>query len=81
MNAQQANTTSKPTALQFSSILKDDPLIDSTEVCRLLGRISEPTLYRNIRAGLLPRPLKIGGLSRWRLSWIETYVAAQEAAR
>jgi predicted DNA-binding transcriptional regulator AlpA len=44
-------------------------LLDKAEVCRLFGGtkpINPATLYRNIRAGRFPRPVKVGpGTSRW----------------
>jgi predicted DNA-binding transcriptional regulator AlpA len=49
-------------------------LLDRKEVCRLLGGsrpINPATLYRHIRKGLLPRPIKLGGSSRWLLTEIE----------
>ena len=43
-------------------------LLDKGEVCRYFGGtkpINTATLYRKIRQGLLPKPVKIGGSSRW----------------
>jgi predicted DNA-binding transcriptional regulator AlpA len=43
-------------------------LLDKGEVCRYFGGtkpINPSTLYRNIRKGIYPKPLKVGGLSRW----------------
>ena len=43
-------------------------LLDRKEVCRLFGGtrpINPATLYRHIRQGRLPKPVKIGGSSRW----------------
>jgi len=43
-------------------------LLDRKEVCRLFGGtrpINPATLYRHIRQGLLPKPVKVGGSSRW----------------
>jgi len=40
-------------------------LLDRSEVCRLFGGINPATLYRHIRRGILPRPVKIGASSRW----------------
>lgn len=49
-------------------------LIASEEVARLLG-ISERTLWRLLSAGKVPRPVRIGRNTRWRLTevtgWIE----------
>jgi predicted DNA-binding transcriptional regulator AlpA len=43
-------------------------LLDRVEVCRLFGGsrpINPATLYRHIRQGRLPKPVKVGGSSRW----------------
>jgi predicted DNA-binding transcriptional regulator AlpA len=46
-----------------------DPLLDRADVCRFFGGtkpIDPATLYRGIRQGRYPRPVKIGpGSSRW----------------
>jgi len=44
-------------------------LLDKGEVCRIFGGtkpINPATLYRGIKAGRYPRPVKVGpGSSRW----------------
>jgi predicted DNA-binding transcriptional regulator AlpA len=40
-------------------------LLAKQEVCHLFGGINPSTLYRHIQAGRLPKPVKIGGSSRW----------------
>jgi predicted DNA-binding transcriptional regulator AlpA len=43
-------------------------LLDRRAVCRMFGGskpINAATLYRGIRAGRFPRPIRIGGSSRW----------------
>jgi predicted DNA-binding transcriptional regulator AlpA len=43
-------------------------LLHRGEVCRLFGGtkpINTATLYRGIRAGRFPRPVRVGGSSRW----------------
>jgi predicted DNA-binding transcriptional regulator AlpA len=60
-------------------------LLDRVEVCRFFGGtrpINPATLYRNIRKGLYPRPVKIGpGSSRWLLSECEAALKAMVAGR
>ena len=59
-------------------------LLDRRAVCRLLGGsrpINASTIYRLIRRGLLPRPLKLGGSSRWVRSEIEAALAALAVRR
>jgi predicted DNA-binding transcriptional regulator AlpA len=63
----------------------DDELLDSETVCRLLGGsrpINPATLYRGIRAGRYPRPIKVGpGSSRWLRSELETVLQSLAEAR
>ena len=40
-------------------------LLDRRDVCQFFGQINPSTLYRHIKRGLLPKPLKVGGSSRW----------------
>jgi predicted DNA-binding transcriptional regulator AlpA len=40
-------------------------LLNRRETCVFFGRIDPSTLYRHIKKGLLPKPLKVGGSSRW----------------
>jgi len=43
-------------------------LLDRKEVCYLFGGskpINVATLYRHIRKGTFPKPVKVGGSSRW----------------
>jgi len=56
-----------------------DPLLRDVEACEILG-ISKPTFWRWVRAGTLPKPLKLGSLSRWPRSDMTKFIerAAQE---
>ena len=49
--------------------MQNDPLLDRADVCRFFGGskpIDPATLYRGIRLGRYPRPVKVGpGASRW----------------
>ena len=40
-------------------------LLNRKEVCQFFGNLHAATLYRKIRQGVLPKPVKIGGSSRW----------------
>ena len=53
-----------------------DPLLKASEVAGFL-QVSIPTLYRRVADGTLPKPVKLGGLSRWPQSEI---LAAVQAA-
>lgn len=48
-------------------------LLDMKEVCRLLSR-SPASIYRDITRGAFPRPVKLGGSSRWRLSDVNAII-------
>ena len=52
-----------------------DPLLTAREVAGEL-RISIPTLYRRVADKTLPKPVKLGGLSRWPQSEILAAVKA-----
>jgi predicted DNA-binding transcriptional regulator AlpA len=56
-------------------------LIDVMAVCEMLGGINPATAYRWVKRGLLPKPLKVGGLSRWRKEEIEACFARMVEAR
>ena len=57
-----------------------DQLLTSQEVCETLRR-SRASLYRDIAAGLIPAPVKIGHSSRWPASEIRALVEKAKAAR
>ena len=54
-----------------------DPLFRDGDAAELLG-CSKATFWRRVADGTIPRPLKIGGMSRWPASEI---VAVIEAAK
>ncbi|WP_244430388.1 helix-turn-helix transcriptional regulator [Roseivivax halodurans] len=60
-----------------------DPLLRDREAATILGA-SVSTFWRRVQDGTIPRPLKIGGMSRWKQSEIqaviETAAANREAA-
>lgn len=41
-----------------------DPLLKAGEVAKMLN-ISVTSIYRRMADGTIPRPIKLGGLSRW----------------
>ncbi len=55
-------------------------LISDVEVATLLG-CSRSTIWRRVADGTLPKPVKIGGLSRFVLSEINARVESAMAAR
>jgi predicted DNA-binding transcriptional regulator AlpA len=59
-------------------------LLDKGEVCRMFGGtkpINPATLYRGIRKGTYPRPVRVGGSSRWLRSECETALQAMVNGR
>lgn len=52
-----------------------DPLLTAREVGSLL-RISQASLYRRMADGTIPKPVKLGSLSRWPRSEILAAVKA-----
>ena len=53
---------------QLSNTLNSDQLVDIKEVCRFWGGnrpLNPATVYRKVSTGQHPKPVKIGGLSRW----------------
>jgi predicted DNA-binding transcriptional regulator AlpA len=61
------------------------PLLTMRDVCALFGGsrpIDASTLYRGIRAGRYPAPIKVGpGSSRWLRAEVEGVIAAMVARR
>ncbi len=47
----------------------ENHLLDRTGVCHYFGGSNRPlnpsTVYRHIRNGRIPKPIKVGGSSRW----------------
>ena len=58
----------------------DDPLLTDKESAARLN-VSVPTFWRRVADGTVPKPLKIGGLSRWPRSEIEAVIEIAKAAR
>jgi predicted DNA-binding transcriptional regulator AlpA len=59
-------------------------LLDKAEVCRLFGGtrpLNASTLYRGIKLGTYPKPIKVGGSSRWLRSECELALQAMVGRR
>jgi predicted DNA-binding transcriptional regulator AlpA len=65
--------------------LREDELLDLKTVCRLFGGtrpINPATLYRGVRAGRYPAPIKVGpNMSRWVADECRAALAAMIAGR
>ena len=57
-----------------------DPLLKASEAAEMLA-ISEPTLWRHVKMGKLPKPLKLGASSRWPQSEILDVIEQAKASR
>ncbi|MCA0943378.1 helix-turn-helix domain-containing protein [Salipiger pacificus] len=57
-----------------------DPLFSDRDAANLLG-CGRSTLWRWAAEGVIPRPLKIGGSSRWKLSDLQAVIRNAEAQR
>lgn len=57
-----------------------DPLLIAKEAAGLLG-ISVPTFWRRVADGTVPKPLKLGALSRWPRSEILHVIERAKAVR
>ena len=55
-------------------------LLSDRELSHLLS-VSRSTLWRWTSQGILPKPLKIGGASRWRGDEIEVFIDRQSDRR
>jgi predicted DNA-binding transcriptional regulator AlpA len=58
-----------------------DRLLDRRSVCAFFGNIHPATIYRHIRDGRIPRPVKVGGSSRWVRSECEQALSKMLEAR
>jgi predicted DNA-binding transcriptional regulator AlpA len=57
-----------------------DPLLTAREAAIIL-QISIPTYWRRVADGTVPKPVKLGGLSRWPKSEILAVIEKAKAAR
>lgn len=61
--------------------MSNHELIDEAEVRRMLGKISRATLWRHIKAGKIPAPVRIVARNRWTRREIEAVVERAVQAR
>lgn len=59
----------------------DLDLLDRRGACQLFGDIHVATLYRHVRAGLIPKPIHVGGSSLWLRSECELALSRMAEAR
>lgn len=58
-----------------------DSLIAAPVVRQRCGDISRVTLWRHVRAGILPAPVRVGGRVLWSAREIDAWIADRLAAR
>jgi predicted DNA-binding transcriptional regulator AlpA len=58
----------------------NDPLVRDKEGAAILG-VSVPTFWRRVADNTVPKPIKIGGSSRWPRSEILAVIEEAKAAR
>jgi len=61
-------------------LVKQDPLIRDADGAFMMG-CSKATFWRRVADGTVPAAIKIGGMSRWRLSDIQNVIAKAESKR
>lgn len=59
---------------------ENDPLLKDKEVAGILS-MSVPTVWRRVADGTIPKPVKIGALSRWPRSEILAVIESAKAQR
>lgn len=57
-----------------TQIVGADPLLSDRESAAVLG-CGRSTIWRWASEGVIPKPIKIGGLSRWKYSWLENVIS------
>lgn len=57
-------------------------LVSKTEACDILGGISEATLWRGVKSGRFPQPIKLGPyIARWSRAELEACISKLMGAR
>lgn len=77
MNINIPQSSRAQTAIPVAPV---DPLLKDREAAPLLG-ISVPTFWRRVKDGTVPKPIKLGALSRWPQSEILEVIERAKAAR
>ncbi|CAJ0777782.1 helix-turn-helix transcriptional regulator [Ralstonia chuxiongensis] len=64
---------------EFSS-LPDESFVPISVVMALFDK-GESTVHRNIKSGLLPKPVKFGHASRWNVGSLRAFIAKKVEAQ
>jgi predicted DNA-binding transcriptional regulator AlpA len=63
-------------------MIANTDLIDVNELARMLGGVSKATIWRGVKEGRFPRPIKIGKfLCRWSRAEAQAYLDRLMAER
>jgi predicted DNA-binding transcriptional regulator AlpA len=77
-----ADQTEGAAAGRYSTSPTTSPkLLNRRAVCAYFGDINASTLYRGIKEGRFPRPIRVGGSSRWLLSECQAVLSGMMEAR
>jgi predicted DNA-binding transcriptional regulator AlpA len=55
-------------------------LVPAAEAAKILA-MGKSTFWANVKAGLVPAPVHLGGLTRWRVSDLQKHVQAMTTTR
>lgn len=58
-----------------------EKLLTDKEVAKLLGGVSRATVWGNVKKGIIPKPIKLGGITRFPLSDILGVIEAAKQQR
>ena len=62
--------------------MNDDDLMDVDELARMFGNVSRATIWRGVRTGRFPKPIKLGPfISRWLRREAQAYLDRLTRAR
>jgi len=75
----KSNNSSAPSTVGVERCASD-PLYSDRTAAQVLG-CGRSTLWRWAAEGVIPKPLKIGGVSRWKLSDLQAVIEKAEAQR
>lgn len=80
MNRNFAGNVGTGGAVAVDHGIPTDPLLTDRESAAMIG-CGRSTFWRYVNQGIVPKPLKIGGMSRWRQSEIGSVIEDAAAAR
>ncbi|WP_051396120.1 AlpA family phage regulatory protein [Ignatzschineria larvae DSM 13226] len=67
-------------SIEIKKIKQPDELLEIKDVCEII-KFKHDWVYRNIRLGLFPAPIKINTASRWYRSEIDQWLESQKSYR